>query len=36
MEEACFQAAGEAKHRPIVLARLRVKNGNSKYLLMTM
>ena len=36
MEEACFQAAGVAKHRQIVLARLGVKNGNSKYLLMTM
>ena len=28
MEEACFQAAGAAKHRQIVLARLGVKNGN--------
>ena len=36
MEEACFQAAGAAKHRQIVLARLGVENGNSKYLLMTM
>ena len=34
-EEACFQAAGEVKHRQIVLARLGVKNDNSKYLLMT-
>ena len=34
-EEACFHAAGEAKHRQIVLARLGVKNGNSKYLLIS-